>query len=175
MKNDELSHYGILGQKWGVRRFQPYPKGHKNGKEIGEARKAKRKKFNNVVFTQNIKNGKDKPNISPGEKVLKDTKNIINSTRDIAQATKRIKDRHTSYDRSGLSKMSDKELRDTINRLNLEKQYINLTEKDTSKGFETAMDIIDLTGGIVGIAAGTAGIMATIYGIKKLVNKDEKK
>lgn len=24
----ELCHYGILGQKWGVRRFQPYPKGH---------------------------------------------------------------------------------------------------------------------------------------------------
>lgn len=40
----ELMHYGVLGQKWGVRRFQPYPKGHKNGKEIGQAKR--KSKFN---------------------------------------------------------------------------------------------------------------------------------
>lgn len=35
---DCLCHYGILGQKWGIRRFQPYPKGYKGaGKETGEA------------------------------------------------------------------------------------------------------------------------------------------
>lgn len=39
---NELYQYGVLGMRWGIRRYQPYPKGHKGGKEVGEAAKKRK-------------------------------------------------------------------------------------------------------------------------------------
>ena len=58
MNNDELRHYGVLGMKWGVRRYQPYPKG-KHGTFLGQDRD------NDIV----VKKGTSAYRLQSGDKI----------------------------------------------------------------------------------------------------------
>lgn len=106
-------HYGIKGQKWGVRRFQNEDgsltsEGKKRYGEgtsvVGTALKTAARKTGNAALSL-LKKAKDK---------------VANKVDD-------------KLDQMNPSRMSDQELRDKLNRLNMEKQYKQVLKELNSK------------------------------------------
>ena len=165
---NELYHYGRKGMKWyehiftsGRNRYGTY-----EGIEAREEKKRRRRETVGKAFDPSIKGGKDKPNISPVEKISKETGNITNNiskildSRDIMRDAGKVK-------QSNASTMSDQELRDAINRLELERKYDSLSQSTISEGKVYTDEILKTVGSVVGIVGSVAGIISTINTIRK--------
>lgn len=142
-KKNELYHYGRKGMKW----YQH-------------------------IFSQDIASGKGNANQSVSQKVTKETSDAISkvksSVKEVGEGykkTKRMASQKAKQEE--ISKMSDAELQQKINRMNLEKRYSELTEKDTRDGFDKANEILSVAGGVAAVAVSAATIASTIYTMKK--------
>ena len=134
--NNELYHFGVRGMKWGVRKAQPTGGGsHSSGDSTpkasgGGSSSGGSKKVANATVTRSKQSSGGTPKSSskpsPGAKI----KNYNNSR----------KQKNQPEDLSGLS---DKELRQRINRLQMEKQYRQLTaQPETFSGKKMAKEIL---------------------------------
>ena len=183
---NELRHYGILGMKWGVRRYQNADgsltaagkkrygsddDGDSNSKssdsKSSSGPASKRKEQIDRYFENSVKAGKDKPNISPAEKIAKNVQSVGNDSSKVINAATRIKNRSNPAQKIDLSNMSDQELRNIINRIELEEKYISKTSpQKVSKGKEYADDILDIVAGVAGVTGSIVGTIALIKALK---------
>ena len=163
MEKNTLAHWGIKGQKWGVRRYQ---------NKDGSLTPAGKKRYDRDVAENNAKK-KDNRIVIDGPDasrwVKEDTrraKGVVDSSRDMVKDLKNINDSTRSKvkrQNMDLSNMSDKDMRDRINRAMLEKQYNDMfAPQKTSRGRETAGKILETTGTILAVGSSALGIALAI-------------
>lgn len=122
LRPDELMHFGVKGMHWGIRRYQPYPKGATRfGKEIGEAKRAKLNAKRERKLTRFMK-----------RKVAADERNMKIKAKAERGARTNYNDSHKQYEKAmGKISFSKKKKAENINRAydNLHKSEKILEER----------------------------------------------
>ena len=177
-EDDTLTHHGIKGMKWGVRRYQPYTTPGR-GRFLGKT-KPKKPPINTKGLSMRDANakrrlmtsttkGKKTIDVNPTAKAKLDKLNAKQKAQTSATKEKRVSKKAAR--KNEMDSMTDVELRQRINRLNMEKQYTQLTTKETSKGMKIVENILVNSASQVAskyvVKGIEAGISKSIDSVKK--------
>ena len=105
-----------------------------------------------------------------GTRHIKQTKSIADSSHNMATDGQKIntsiRNIKTVQKRKDISKMSDDDLRKEVNRMNLESQYSNLSDRKITKGQTYLNESLNIAGGALGVASSALAIALAIKQLK---------
>lgn len=171
----ELSHYGVLGMKWGIRRYQ-----NRDGSytSAGRSRYQVRGKKLKLALPPSEKekaeaNKKAKEDVKNTEKIVSESKKLVNEASKVRneQLEKKRKKKIEELNKSNqkASEMTDKELRDVVQRMNLEQQYSDLMSRKNSAKVQTGKDYVSMVLDAAGSALTVTGsVLSILLAIKNL-------
>ena len=136
--SNELYHHGILGQKWGIRRYQ---------NKDGSLTKAGIKRYGTVANFNKVKKAEAKAKsdaIKAKTKANTDAEILKIKQKYGVDKTEKAKTESTKPKNKSISEMSDDEIRAKINRIQLENQLKSLQPKQVSKGEKFAKALSDV-------------------------------
>ena len=136
--DNELYHHGIKGMKWGVRR-SPAQLGHDTGGV--DLQKAKKK-------------------VDAANTIVNETRNINNNVS--KKQSKKVQKQKMAEVKS----MSDKELRERVNRLNMEQQYMRMSSEQMNVGRANVNSVLNNVGTVVNVASSALAIAVAIQKLK---------
>lgn len=158
---DEIKHHGIKGQKWGVRRYQ-----NEDGTLTNAGKKRYGTKENFEKQYPVDKKKSDVATIGAGRNAVRDAKDINRNLRELereksSKKQKKINKQIEEAVRENAKSMTDQELRDAVNRLNMEenytrmmanRNYVDVGESAASKFMDRAAKTLVLTETALSIA-----------------------
>lgn len=161
-QTNELYHWGVKGMKWGVRRYQ---------NKDGTLTAAGKKRMYREQFDMESKERKERRKYTADtnrwvKEDMERTKRLTDSSKQLTNELKNANEKsikNAKRKQMDLSQMSDKELRDQINRAFLEKQYNDMfNPPQVSKGREYAGKVLENAGTALAITSSALGVALAI-------------